>query len=173
VWRRRLPYGINRNIGVAENGNLLLLRLSPFRTAPANSVYTVAPGDGNPPQLTLLAPVPSTAADEVGKIGFLTGAHFGSMANGASFSITTAQDASQSRAPSILVVPGPPLLVYDVLEYNQNSVLVVNRATAEIGVCNAATAVYSQAAISGAAIAAAKSGLQHASARWHIRIRMC
>jgi hypothetical protein len=161
VWRRRLPYGLYNGIGMSPKGSLLLLAIpAPGRHKddPLNSVYSVAPGEGNPPQLTWVAAIPSTQIG-IGILPFLKGSHFGLVTNGLSLSMTTLNDALRPSPPANYNLPAPPYRAFDILPHG-TSVLVVNKETAEVGVCDSASAAYSPIAISGSAVSVAKAALQ-------------
>jgi hypothetical protein len=164
IWRRRLPYGLYRGIGMSENGDLLLLAITSNRHKddPVDSVYSVVPGDSNPPQLTWLSAVPS-AGEVIGSVPFLKGSHFGSVSNGVSLSMTTMGDLLQHHAPTTCALSGPPLRSFDILEYG-GSLLTLNKEAAEVGVCGSANVPYSRIPISGTALSAARAALETVNA---------
>jgi hypothetical protein len=158
VWRRRLPLGAYRGIGMSENGDLLTVSISPlYKGNPVNSVYSVVPGDGN--QVTWLSAVPSDGAPR--SAAFVKGAHFGSVSSGG-LSMTTLENARRGDAPTRSLLPVPAFRDFDVLEYGEG-VLFVDKETAAVdAVRGPVSATYSRTSISGGAVSSARAALEPA-----------
>ena len=157
VWRRRLPLGLYRGIGMSEDGNLLIVSVSSlYKGNPPNSVYCVVPGNSNPPQVARLLAVPSISNRDV---AFVEGKHFGSVSNGVSMSVTTLESARRGQVPAIYSLSLPAFRSFEILERG-GSVLIVNNETAEVGVYDSASGTYSQKTVSGSAMSLAKASIR-------------
>jgi len=79
------------------------------------------------------------------------------VSNGVWLSVTTPADTVRHAAPASYAI-SPAYRSFDILEQGGN-LLILNKATAEVGMCNPANLAYSRTPITGNAVAASKAAL--------------